>query len=70
MYSLFNLDDYDRTDFMKFLLMVLAASLGQIITWIIVQGFEQSYFGKQAREELTRIWNSMSKHIQKEKKNG
>ena len=53
-----------------FLWMVLAASCGQIITWILVQGFEQSYFGKQAREELTRIWDSMSKHVQKEKKNG
>jgi hypothetical protein len=52
---------------MKFLIMVFAASLGQIITWIFVQGFEQSYFGKQAREELTRIWNSMSKHMQKQK---
>jgi len=54
----------------SFLWMVLAASCGQIITWILVQGFEQSYFGKQAREEITRIWNSMSKHVQKEKNNG
>jgi hypothetical protein len=52
---------------MKFLTMVLAASCGQIITWILVQGFEQSYFGKQAREELTRIWDSMSKHMRKQK---
>jgi hypothetical protein len=51
----------------SFLWMVLAASLGQIITWILVQGFEQSYFGKQAREELTRIWDSMSKHMTKNK---
>ena len=49
----------------SFLWMVLAASLGQIITWIFVQGFEQSYWGKQAREELTRIWNSFSKHMTK-----
>lgn len=53
---------------MQFLKMVLAASLGQIIVWIMVQGFEKSYFGTQAREELTRIWNSFSKHMQKEKK--
>jgi len=50
--------------------MVLAAFIGQVLVWILVQGFEQSYFGKQAREEITRIWNSMSKHVQKEKKNG
>ena len=65
------MDNLQRANPMKsFLWMVLAASCGQIITWILVQGFEQSYFGKQAREELTRIWNSMSKHVQKEKKNG
>ena len=53
---------------MKFLMMVMAASIGQIITLLLVQGFAQSYFGKQAREELTRIWDSMSKHVQKLKK--
>jgi hypothetical protein len=65
-----NLDDVERRNFMKFLMMVLAASIGQIITLLLVQGFAQSYFGKQAREEITRIWDSMSKHVQKEKKNG
>ena len=52
---------------MKFLTMVLAASLGQIIVFILVEGFKQSYFGRQAREELTRIWDSMSKHMRKQK---
>lgn len=55
---------------MNFWQTVLASSLGQMITFILVEGFKQSYFGKQSREELTRIWNSMSKHVQKEKKNG
>ena len=55
---------------MKFWWVVLAASVGQIITFILVEGFKQSYFGRNAREELTRIWDSMSKHVQKEKKNG
>jgi hypothetical protein len=53
---------------MDFLHTMLAAACGQIIVWILVQGFEQSYFGKQAREEITRIWDSMSKHVQKLKK--
>jgi hypothetical protein len=52
---------------MTFLKMILAASIGQIITLILVQGFMQSYWGTQAREEITRIWNSMSKHIRKQK---
>jgi hypothetical protein len=53
---------------MNFWWTLFAASLGQIITLLLVQGFAQSYFGKQAREEITRIWDSMSKHIQKLKK--
>jgi len=52
---------------MKFLLMVLAASIGQIITFLFVEGFKQSYFGRNSREELTRIWDSMSKHMRKQK---
>lgn len=52
---------------MKFLLMVLAASIGQILTWIIVQGFEQSYWGRNCREEITRIWDNFSKHMRKQK---
>lgn len=53
---------------MSFFKILLASALGQIITWILVQGFVQSYWGKQAREELTRIWNSLSKHMRKLKK--
>ena len=65
------MDDLQRSNPMKsFLWMVLAASCGQVITFILVEGFKQSYWGRNAREELTRIWNSMSKHVQKEKKNG
>ena len=56
----------------SFLTMVLAASLGQIITFILVEGFKQSYWGKNCREELTRMWNGFSKHMtkNKEKNNG
>jgi len=52
---------------MNFWWTLLAASLGQIIVFILVEGFKQSYFAKQAREELTRIWDSMSKHMRKQK---
>jgi hypothetical protein len=51
---------------MIFLKMVLAASVGQIITWAIVQGFEQSYFGKNIREEISRWINQLSKHMRKQ----
>jgi hypothetical protein len=52
---------------MNFFKMILAASIGQILTWIIVQGFEKSYWGTQAREEITRFWNNLSKHMRKQK---
>jgi len=57
---------------MKFWWMVLAASVGQMITFILVEGFKQSYWGRNAREEITRMWDSFSKHMtkNKEKKNG
>jgi len=51
---------------MTFFKTMLAVSIGQIITFILVQGFTQSYWGKQAREELTRIWNQLSKHMRKQ----
>ena len=53
---------------MDFLKMVLAASLGQILTIILVQGFTNSYFGRNAKEEVSRWFDQMSKHVQKLKK--
>jgi hypothetical protein len=55
---------------MEFLKTTLACILGQIIVWIIVQGFKKSYWCKNAIEEITRIWNSFSKHMRKQKNNG
>jgi len=52
---------------MTFLKMILAASVGQIITILLVQGFTQSYFGKNAREEISRWFNQLSKHMKKQK---
>lgn len=52
----------------KFLLMILASSIGQILTIIIVHGFIQSYFGRNSKEEISRFFDKFSKHIQKQKK--
>jgi hypothetical protein len=52
----------------QILLTILGASIANILTFILYQGFVQSYFGKNAREEITRWFNSMSKHMQKENK--
>lgn len=52
---------------MNFWWTLLAAALGQIITFILVEGFKQSYWGKNCREELTRMWDSFSKHMRKQK---
>jgi len=51
-----------------FLKMILAASIGQILTWMIVQGFENSYWGKNIREEITRWIDQLSKHMRKQKR--
>ncbi len=52
---------------MNFLKMICAAFIGQILVWILVRGFEESYFGRQAREEMTRFWDRLSKHMRKQK---
>lgn len=52
---------------MNFLKMVLAASIGQIIVLLIVQGFVHSYFGRNAREEVSRFFDRFSKHIRKQR---
>lgn len=53
---------------MNFWQTVFAASIGQIITYMIVQGFEMSYWGRNIREEVTRWFDTFCKHVQKEKK--
>ena len=52
---------------MSFLKMICAAFIGQVLVFILVEGFKQSYWGRNAREEITRIWNSFSKHMRKQK---
>lgn len=52
----------------QLILTILGASIANIITFILYQGFVQSYWGKNAREEITRWFNSMSKHMRKLKK--
>lgn len=52
---------------MNFWLTMLAASLGQIIVFILVEGFKQSYWGRNAREEVSRWFDQLSKHMRKQK---
>jgi len=52
-----------------FLLTILACSISQILTWILVQGFEQSYWGRNIREEVSRWFDQCSKHMKKLKEN-
>ncbi len=49
----------------QILLTILGASIANIFTFILYQGFVKSYFGRQAREEITRWFDSMSKHMRK-----
>ncbi len=51
-------------------LTVIGASIANIITWILYQGFIKSYWGKNAVEEVTRWVNSFCKHYKKMKQNG
>lgn len=51
----------------SFLLTILAASIGQVITLLLVQGFAQSYWGRNIREEISRFWDGFSKHMRKQK---
>lgn len=50
------------------LLTILGASIANILTWIISQGFEKSYFGRNIREEVSRWFDQCSKHMRKLKK--
>lgn len=50
------------------ILTIVGASIANILTFIIYKGFVESYFGRQAREEITRWFDSMSKHMSKLKK--
>jgi hypothetical protein len=54
---------------MSFLKMVMASFIGQILVWLLVQGFEKSYWGKNSVQEITRFINSFCKHYKKMKAN-
>jgi len=51
----------------QLLLTILGATIANILTFIIYQGFVQSYWGKNCREEVTRWFNNMTKHLTKNK---
>lgn len=50
------------------LLTILGASIANILTWAISQGFEKSYWGRNLREEVSRWFDQCSKHMRKLKK--
>jgi uncharacterized membrane protein YccC len=50
---------------MNFIETTLAAALGQVIAFLLYQGFVNSYWGRNSREEVTRWFDSMCKHMRK-----
>jgi len=49
------------------ILTILGASIANILTWAISAGFKNSYWGKNIREEVSRVFNSLTKHVTKGK---
>jgi len=54
---------------MNFWWIVLIGSVTQILIFLIVEGFKQSYWGKNCIQEITRFINSFCKHYKKMKEN-
>jgi len=52
-----------------FLLTALATAFANAISFLLYQGFVKSYWGKNCREEISRIFNKMSKYTKWKKKN-
>ena len=57
-------------DMKQLLLTVLGASIANILTWAIYQGFTKSYWGKNVREEMTRFFDNIRKYLRALKKRG
>lgn len=51
----------------QLLLTILGASIANILTWAISQGFEKSYWGRNMREEVSRFFDRLTKHMRKQK---
>jgi len=52
----------------QIIITIIGASIANILTWSIYQGFVKSYWGKNIREEITRFFNKCTKHLIKEEK--
>lgn len=50
-----------------FLYTALASACGQIVAFLLYQGFVNSYWGRNIREEISRFFDSLSKHMRKQK---
>lgn len=46
-------------------LTVIGASLANVFTFVLYQGFVKSYWGRQAREEVSRWFDQLSKVFRK-----
>lgn len=44
----------------QILLTILGASIANILTFLLYQGFVKSWMGQQAREEITRWCNDLA----------
>jgi len=52
----------------QIIVTIIGASIANILTWSLYQGFIKSYWGKNIREEITRFFNKHTKHLTKGKK--
>lgn len=52
----------------QFFLTVFGAATANILTSLFYRGFVKSHFGRNSREEITRWFDSMSKHMRKLKR--
>lgn len=50
-----------------FLLTSLATALGNVVVFLLYQGFVHSYWGRNCREEISRWFDRMAKHMRKQK---
>lgn len=51
----------------SFLFTAFASAVGQSLAFLTYQGFVNSYWGKNSREEISRWFDKCSKHMRKQK---
>jgi len=48
-----------------FLKIALASALGQSVAFLLYKGFVKSYWGRNIREEISRIFDRLAKRIKR-----